>query len=110
GFNKPGQLVAFDESGDVRMLYPTDRDRFFAGPGVAVPASIESRVEFRRDATGRISSLTWQREGAAPRIARRADIEKREDVRFSNGDVQLAGTLISPGRGSRHPAIILVHG
>ncbi len=30
--------------------------------------------------------------------------------RFSNGDVQLAGTLISPSTGGRHPAVILVHG
>ena len=43
------QLVAFDESGEVRALYPTDRDRFFAGPGAAVPTAIESRVEFQRD-------------------------------------------------------------
>src|SRR5438128_39968 len=38
GFGKP-QLVAFDESGDVRTLYPTDDDKFFAGPGIAVPVS-----------------------------------------------------------------------
>ena len=48
--------------------------------------------------------------GAAPRIARRVEIEKREDVRFSNGDIQLAGTLIAPTTGAKHPAIILVHG
>ena len=29
GFGKP-QLVAFDESGDVRTLYPTDGNQFFA--------------------------------------------------------------------------------
>src|SRR5438094_1460101 len=87
---KPGQLVAFDESGEVRTLYPTERDRFFAGPGAAVPTSIESRVEFQRDATGKIASLVWQRDGAAARIARRVEIEKHEDVRFSNGDIQLA--------------------
>jgi pimeloyl-ACP methyl ester carboxylesterase len=110
GFTKPSQLVAFDESGDVRTLYPLDRDRFFAGPGVAISTSIESRVEFHRDATGKISSLTWQREGAASRLARRAEIEKREDVRFSSGDLRLTGTLISPIGGARHPAIILVHG
>jgi len=38
GFGKP-KLVAFDESGEARTLYPTDRDQFFAGPGIAVPAS-----------------------------------------------------------------------
>ena len=110
GFTNPGQLVAFDESGDIRVLYPTGRDQFFAGPGAAVPASIESRIEFQRGAAGNITSLTWRREGAASRTARRVDIEKSEDVRFSNGDVQLAGTLISPSTGGRHSAIILVHG
>jgi dienelactone hydrolase len=37
------------------------------------------------------------------------DIERREDVRFSNGGVQLAGTLISPATPGPHPAVILVH-
>jgi hypothetical protein len=109
GFGKPN-LVAFDESGEVRTLYPTDRDQFFAGPGAAVPASIESRVGFQRDRTGKIISVTWQRDGAAPRIGRRVEIEKHEDVRFSSGDAQLSGTLISPATGKQHPAIILVHG
>jgi pimeloyl-ACP methyl ester carboxylesterase len=109
GFGKP-MLMAFDESGDVRTLYPTDSDRFFAGPGIAVPSSIESRVEFQRDGAGKIVSLTWQRQGASPRAARRVEIEKREDVRFSSGDVQLTGTLISPATAGKHPAIILVHG
>jgi uncharacterized protein len=110
GFTSPSQLVAFDESGDIRVLYPHDRDQFFAGPGAAVPTSIESRIEFQRDGTGAIMSLTWRREGAASRTARRAEIEKREDVHFSSGDVRLAGTLISPSTGGKHPAIILVHG
>jgi len=109
-FTGTNQLGAFDESGEVRMLHPTDRDRFFAGPGAAVRASIESRVEFQRDATGKIVSLTWQRDGAPSRSARRVEIERHEDVRFSSGDVQLAGTLISPNTGKRHPAVILVHG
>jgi pimeloyl-ACP methyl ester carboxylesterase len=109
-FTGENQLVAFDESGDVRTLYPTDHDRFFAGPGAAIPASIESRVEFQRDATGRITSLEWQREGATPRVAWRVEIERHEDVRFSSGGIDLAGTLIRPTTGGRHPAIILVHG
>jgi hypothetical protein len=109
-FAGTNQLVAFDESGEVRTLYPTDRDRFFAGPGAAVSAAIESRIEFQRDGTGKITALTWRRDGAATRIARHVEIEKREDVRFSSGDIQLAGTLISPNTDGKHPAIILVHG
>ncbi|MGH9373921.1 MAG: alpha/beta fold hydrolase, partial [Vicinamibacterales bacterium] len=109
-FTGTNQLGAFDESGEIRALYPTDHDRFFAGPGAAVPTSIESRVEFQRDATGRIVWLTWQREGAPPRTARRVAIERHEDVRFPSGAIQLAGTLISPNADGKHPAIILVHG
>src|SRR2546421_11027634 len=40
GFDKPSQLVAFDESGEVRTLYPIERDQFFAGPGAAISTSI----------------------------------------------------------------------
>lgn len=110
GFGKPRQLVAFDESGDVRVLYPTDRDRFFAGPGAAVNTSVEARIEFTRDAAGRIASLTWQRGNEPLRVARRAEIERREDVRFASGGLRLAGTLTSPATAGRHPAVILVHG
>ena len=83
GFDKPGQLVAFDESGEIRVLYPSDRDRFFTGAAIAVAASVESRIEFERDAKGKIASLTRRRDGAPPRIARRVDIEQHEPVRFS---------------------------
>ena len=109
GFTEPSQLVAFDETGELRTLYPTRTDGFFAGPGAAVSTSVESRIEFQRDVTGKIASLTWSREGTPARLARRVDIERREDVRFSNGDVQLAGTLISPTGKGPHPAVILVH-
>jgi hypothetical protein len=109
GFGKP-RLVALDESGDVRVLYRTDEDSFFAGPGIAVQESIESRIVFQRDRTGTIVSLTWQRKTEPARTARRVEIEKREDVRFSNRDIQLAGTLIAPSTGGKHPAIVLVHG
>lgn len=103
------QLVAFDESGEVRALYPAARDSFTAGPGAAVPKPVESTITFQRDAAGKIVSLTWARAGAAPRIAKRVEIEQREDVSFSNGDIKLAGTLIRPATSGKTPAIILVH-
>src|SRR5205814_3234229 len=83
--------------------------RFFAGPGAAVSTAVESRIEFQRDGTGKITSLIWRRDRAAPRVARRVDIEKREDVSFSNDAIHLAGTLITPTTGGKYPAIILVH-
>src|SRR5207253_8910967 len=76
GFGKP-KLVAFDESGEARTLYPTDHDQFFSGPGAAVPASVESRVEFQRDGAGKITLLTWRSGEAAGLVALRVVIEKR---------------------------------
>jgi hypothetical protein len=103
------QLVAFDETGELRALYGNEPDRFFTGPGAAVPVPVESKIEVQRSDNGKVASLTWSREGAPARTARRVDIERREDVRFSNGNVQLAGTLISPTTQGPHPAVILVH-
>src|SRR5215472_3185078 len=109
-FTGKNQLVAFDESGEVRTLYSMDSDRFFAGPGAAVPTAMESRIDFQRNDQGKLISLTWRKGDAAPRTARRVEIEKREDVVFSNGGTRLVGTLISPTTAGRYPAIILVHG
>ncbi|HVH72962.1 MAG TPA: alpha/beta fold hydrolase [Candidatus Dormibacteraeota bacterium] len=108
-FTGTNELVAFDDSGEVRTLYPEDRDRFFAGIGAAAPATVESRIEFHRDASGEITSLSWLQEGASRRLARRVEIESREDVYFSSGEIRLAGTLIAPKIGGRRPAVILVH-
>ena len=93
------QLVAFDESGDIRTLYATERDRFFAGPGMAVATSIESRVEFQRDAGGAITGLTWQRDGAPPRTARRAAIERHEDGTLLERRPSAGGHAYRPGDG-----------
>lgn len=101
------QLVAFDETGELRILFPAGPDRFFTGAGAAISAPVESRIEVQRGDSGKIASLTWSREGAPARTARRVDIERREDVRFSNGDVQLAGTLITPATQGPHPAVIV---
>jgi len=109
-FTGKNQLVAFDESGEVRTLYPLDDDRFFAGPGAALPTAIESRIDFQRNSQGKLISLTWQKAGASPRAAQRVEIERREDVALSNGGIRLPGTLISPTIAGKHPAIILVHG
>jgi pimeloyl-ACP methyl ester carboxylesterase len=109
-FAGKNQLVAFDENGEVRTLYPKGPDAFFAGAGAAIPSTVESTIEFQRDGPGKIVSLTWQRNKRQGRLARRVEIGEREDVLFSNGNIQLAGTLIRPNGSGRHPAVILVHG
>lgn len=104
------ELVAFDESGQVRTLYPTEGDGFFTGPGAALATSVESRVTFQRNTEGKITSLVWKPGAGTPRTARRVEIEARDQVRFPSGKLELAGTLISPRTRSKNPAIIIVHG
>ena len=101
-------LVAFDESGEVRTLFPAEEGKFVAGPGAAVSDPVESRVEFSSDASGRIVSLSWQRGSSVARTARRIENDKREDISFANRGIHLAGTLFSPLSPGRHPAIVLV--
>jgi pimeloyl-ACP methyl ester carboxylesterase len=36
--------------------------------------------------------------------------QRTEDVRFPNGDVELAGTLFLPATGGPHPALVVTHG
>jgi pimeloyl-ACP methyl ester carboxylesterase len=103
-------LYAFRESGEVRALYPVDRDDFFAGPGAAFPIGVESSIRFQRNARNEIVGLTWQNENGQLLRARRIAVEKSEHVRFTNKDIQLTGRLLLPTSRSRHPAVILVHG
>ncbi len=107
-FSGKNDLVAFDESGEVRTLYPAEHEGFVAGPGAGVPNPIESRIEFSRDASGNVVSLRWQQGDSVARTARRVENEKREEVGFANRDVHLAGTLICPSSPGKHPAIVLV--
>jgi uncharacterized protein len=107
-FTGKNDLVAFDESGEVRVLFPSADGRFTAGPGAAVRDPVESRIEFHRDARGRILSLSWQSGNSAARTAHRVENEKREDISFANRNVHLAGTLISPLSSGKHPAVVLV--
>jgi pimeloyl-ACP methyl ester carboxylesterase len=102
------QLVAFDESGDVRALFPNGRDHFVAGGSAGIAKPVEATIAFQRDSSGKIVSFT-STHGAAQRVAQRLDVERRDEVQFSNGNVRLAGTLISPRTAGPHPAIILVH-
>jgi pimeloyl-ACP methyl ester carboxylesterase len=107
-FRGKNDLVAFDESGEVRTLFPAEGGKFVAGPGAAVPNPIEARIEFSRDARGKVVSLRWQTGDSVARTARRIENEKREEISFANRDVHLAGTLTCPLSPGKHSAIVLV--
>lgn len=64
---------------------------------------------FVEGAAGGITALRWERSGLAARLAPRAKVTE-EEVRFSHGEVTLAGTLIAPATPGPHPALVLVTG
>jgi pimeloyl-ACP methyl ester carboxylesterase len=107
-FRGKNDLVAFDESGEVRTLFPAEGGGFVTGPGAAVPDPVEARIEFSRNASASIMSLSWKRSNSVSQRARRIENEKREEINFANRDVHLAGTLICPLSPGKHPAIVLV--
>ena len=108
GFDRT-RLFYMDEFGNYRLLYPSSDSTFFAGPSM-IPTPIEQTLAFVSNADGEVIGVRWRDRGAPERFAPRATVYREEEVRFRNGDVDLAGRLLVPeGRGP-HPAIVLVHG
>ena len=109
-------LTWFDESGEIRGLYPADRDQFDIGPAAGVPEPVEARVTFHRGPKGEIKGFARRPVGdggaaaAGPLEAKRVHLWDETDLVFRNGDVTLAGTLMTPAGAGRHPAMVLVHG
>jgi len=102
-------LVTDSRSGEVRAFFPTSDIDFFSGPALAVPHPVIERLSLRRTPKG-VTGLELRRDGQPIRSALRIPVS-REEVRFKNGDVTLAGTLIVPKQSrARHPAVVFTHG
>jgi len=109
GFERT-RLFYMDESGNTRFLYPSSDSTFFAGPTTLVPTPIERTLEFVSNAKGEVIGIRWRDRGEPERFVPRATVYRDEEVRFRNGDVDLAGRLTVPEGKGPHPAIVLVHG
>jgi dienelactone hydrolase len=75
-----------------------------AGPRLEVHEPTELTVAWEED-----GSLRWQERGSPPEAAEPLPL-RAEEVRFANGDVVLAGTLLLPPGPGPHPACVIVHG
>jgi pimeloyl-ACP methyl ester carboxylesterase len=95
------------ESGRVGPLVPDGADRF-TSPSPSPESAVE--VVFGRDAEGAVTDLTIREGEGEPVHARRVRTFDEAAVRFSNGEVTLAGTLKTPLTPGPHPAVVLVHG
>ncbi len=108
----PSDGIAFTESRSMRFgqLFPTSETTFFAGTARLVPYPVEINVSFIKNEAGQVTALKWQPKGSTQRLARKVKLYNQEEVKFSNGNAVLAGTLILPLTRKPHPAIVLIHG
>lgn len=55
-----GLMVTHFGTGAIRALYPADKDTFLVGRARAIGYPFQEQITFQRDATGKVSGLTWQ--------------------------------------------------
>ncbi|MDQ3856220.1 MAG: hypothetical protein M3281_07495 [Chloroflexota bacterium] len=102
-FGRFGPRPLFYQDGDVvTFIRPLSGTRYeVEGGGV---------VEFQTDASGQGTAVSLMRRGVPESTGRRVQLYRKEEVRFSNGEARLSGTLLVPhGRGP-FPAVVFIHG
>src|ERR1044072_1049253 len=93
-------------------LFPLSETTFVAGPARWVPYPVEINATFVKNELGQVTALKWKPTGSAEVTARKVKLHlhDEEEVKFSNGNVTLAGTLYSPLTKGPHPAVVLILG
>ena len=93
-------------------LFSTSETTFVAGPGRWVPYPVEINAAFIKNKQGQVTGLKWKPAGSPEIIGRKVNPRfcDHEEVKFSNGDVTIAGTLYLPLTKGPHPAVIIISG
>lgn len=104
------RIVDLAGAGNGDALLPLSETTFFFGGSVVNAPVPGGKLTFARDQAGRVTGLTARFGNQAERTLARSEIYRQEQVKFSNGDVTLAGTLLTPLTTLRHSAVVLVHG
>lgn len=94
-------------SGAIRSLFPVEPKQFIAGPTLLEALPEEQRYTLVEDSAS-TRKVVIKRGGG--RITATQLPLHSEEVKFQNGDVTLAGTLVLPNSRGPHPAIIFMHG
>jgi pimeloyl-ACP methyl ester carboxylesterase len=92
-------------------LFPISETAFVAGPEQFAPNPVEIKATFVKNDLGDVT-LKWQPIGSPEVIGKKVKLHlcDEEEVKFSNGDVTLSGTLCKPLTKGRHPALIMIDG
>jgi pimeloyl-ACP methyl ester carboxylesterase len=110
--DSPDTLFVTDvKSGEARAAFPKSATQFTAGPALYVASPPRQTITFRGAGVHVIDLDQRGRQRGA--FATRVPIA-REEVTFKNGDVTLAGTLLTPAAAPsskvKRPAVVFVHG
>ncbi|HEX5705131.1 MAG TPA: alpha/beta fold hydrolase [Pyrinomonadaceae bacterium] len=108
-YGVPSLLTMTDSAtGEVRGIFPRTGRHFFAGPALFITSPMTTVLTFERNGE-RIVGLSSQ-SGSRVRRAKRI-FHRHQSVRFQNGDVTLAGTLLLPEASrSKHAGVVFTHG
>jgi len=105
----PRPLVVDYQAGRIGPLYPLRRDRFLVGGSVVSPVFPADTLEVKFEPNSTVGRIRLVERGHTPVTGRRLTT-RDEEVRFTDGDVTLAGTLTLPEGPGPYPALVLVHG
>ena len=104
------RLMVIDyETGRIGPLYPVSRDQLIVGHSIISPTFPADSLTLTRLGTGTVGRIRFAEHGRPVSLATRL-ATRDEEVRFSNGSIGLAGTLVLPAGPPPYPAIVLVHG
>jgi pimeloyl-ACP methyl ester carboxylesterase len=108
-YGAPTLLTMTDAAtGEVRGIFPRSDREFFTGPALFITSPITKTLTFEKNGE-RVVGLSL-RNGSRVRRAKRI-IHSVQSVRFQNGDITLAGTLLLPeSKRSKHAGVVFTHG
>jgi len=110
---KLGTLVTFNDLDVPDLSFSTKRvDR---GYRLERPQPNGTTIVFEGEIQNDVFQGKWSGLGgdgtfSMKRSTQPAQFYREEEVSFTNGEVKLAGTLMIPLRGDKHPAVVITHG
>jgi len=105
-----GHLMFTDyKTGRAGFLLPAADGTFYSGPSFRKESPIDIKVAFTKNEKDEVTGLVWNQRGVPEMKATKVAL-RREEVRFSNGSVNLSGTLFLPAAKGPHPCLVMIHG
>ena len=83
--------------------------QFVAGPSVSTGFPVAVRLRMVRDGADRVQRVDFERRGKVVQALRK-EFYSEVPVRYGNGDVSIAGSLLLPSSPGPHAAIVMIHG